>query len=155
MESNAQKTDFLKHQYIKILSSSNPNAERLWGKMNWQQMIEHMADSFQIANGRNIHKLVSPPEIVEKMQAFLMSEKPFKENTPNNLLPETPPNPRHKNLEDAIYELQEEINHFFLVFEKEPSKTIMNPFFGELNFQQWVQLLHKHAWHHLKQFGIS
>lgn len=155
MESIIQKADFLKNKYINILNSSNPNATPLWGKMNWQQMIEHMADSFQIANGRDLHKLVSPPEIVDKMQAFLMSEKPFKENTPNNLLPETPPAPRHEKVELSIEELQEEINHFFLVFENEPSKTIMNPFFGELNFQQWIQLLHKHAWHHLKQFGVN
>lgn len=155
MESTIPKADFLRHHYIEILASSNPNAKQLWGKMNWQQMVEHMADSFQIANGRDLHTLVSPPEIVDKMQAFLMSEKPFKENTPNNFLPETPPSPRHEKIEDSIKELENEINHFFLVFENEPSKTIMNPFFGELNFQQWVQLLHKHAWHHLKQFGIS
>lgn len=149
------KAKFLREEYVPLLSSLNQDAERRWGKMNVQQMIEHMADSVRIANGRDPHDLVTPEEHVQKMQAFLMSEKPFKENTPNKLLRDEPPPPRHNNIQASLQELQDEINHFFEVFQDNPSKTQMNPFFGALNFDMWVQLLHKHAWHHLRQFGVE
>jgi hypothetical protein len=32
--------------------------------------------------------------------------------------------------------------------------TTRNPFFGDLNFAENVHLLHKHALHHLRQFGV-
>ena len=38
-------------------------------------------------------------------------------------------------------------------FEKNPDLVTRNPFFGDLNFEQSVQLLYKHALHHLRQFG--
>jgi predicted DNA-binding protein with PD1-like motif len=55
----------------------------------------------------------------------------------------------------AIGKLQEELIHFFEVFEKNTSLTSLNPFFGVLNFEENIQLLHKHALHHLKQFGVE
>lgn len=155
MNSIENKAKFLREEYTPLLKQLHPNAERRWGKMNVQQMIEHMADSVRIANGRDPHELVSPEEHVPKMQAFLASDKPFKENTPNRLLPDEPAAMRKKDVAASINELQEEIDYFFSVFENEPGKKVMNPFFGDLDFQMWVQLLHKHAWHHLKQFGIE
>ena len=50
-------------------------------------------------------------------------------------------------------ELEGEINDFVSYFEQHPGSTTTNPFFGELNFEEWIQLLHKHAVHHLKQFN--
>jgi hypothetical protein len=131
------------------------DAERRWGKMNVQQMIEHMSDSVRMANGKFVNPLVTPEENVPKMQAFLMSEKPFRENTPNNLLSETPLPPRNTTMNETIEELQNEIDDFFLFFKDDKNKTFLNPFFGQLNFDMWVQLLHKHAMHHLRQFGVN
>jgi hypothetical protein len=42
---------------------------------------------------------------------------------------------------------------FVNYFKGNESKLVMNPFFGELNFEQQVRLLHKHAMHHARQFG--
>jgi len=149
------KAKFLREEYVPLLTGLDQNAERRWGKMNVQQMIEHMADSVRIANGRDPHQLLTPEEHVPRMQAFLMSDKPFKENTPNKLLSDEPAPPRHHTIQASLQELQEEINYFFEVFRDDSSKTQMNPFFGALNFDMWVQLLHKHAWHHLRQFGVE
>ena len=44
---------------------------------------------------------------------------------------------------------------FFEVFEKDPGLKTINPVFGELDFDSNIQLLYKHALHHLKQFGID
>lgn len=155
MNNIEKKASFLRNEFTGLLSQLTADTQRRWGKMAAQQMIEHMSYSLRQANGKDIYELVTPEEQVPKMQAFLMSEKPFKENTPNVLIGEdTIPNNR-ANIADAITELREELDHFFDVFDKEPNKKIMNPFFGELNYEMWVQLLHKHAWHHLNQFGIE
>ncbi len=151
----AEKIHFLKQEYLRLLEKTDPETKAAWGKMNFQQMLEHMSDSFRIANGKDPHRLYTPVEAVEKYKAFAMSDKPFKENTKNALLADEPALLRNAKPEQALTELQLEINDFFNVFESEPGKTITNPIFGDLNFKEWIQLLHKHAIHHLKQFGIN
>jgi hypothetical protein len=155
MENIASKKDWLKKEYTQRLTELAPNAERLWGKMNVQQMIEHMADYVRIANGRTPMEVITPEEHLERTQAFLQSEKPFKENTPNSLMSDTPPPVRHTEIKEAITELQEELDHLFEVFDNNAELKIANPFFGHLDLDMQVQLLHKHAWHHLRQFGIN
>lgn len=149
------KIDFLKNEYCKLLSNLDADAPRKWGKMNVQQMIEHMSYSFRIANGRLPMEILTPAENIDRMQAFLASEKPMRENTPNPLLPDEPPAAVHATKDDAIAELKSEIDFFFEVFEKEADKTLKNAFFGVLNFEQQVQLLYKHSTHHLRQFGVD
>jgi hypothetical protein len=68
---------------------------------------------------------------------------------------EQPEPVKHKTVQAAIGELHEELIHFFEVFERDPQLIIRNPFFGDLNFEQSIQLLHKHALHHLRQFGVE
>ena len=84
-----------------------------------------------------------------------MSDIPFRQNTVNPLLPVVPAPVRNKNESEAITELEKEISHFFSVFEANPQLTTTNPLFGQLTFEMNVQLLYKHAVHHLKQFGVD
>ena len=84
-----------------------------------------------------------------------MSDKPFRENTPNPLMPEVPAPVRNVSIDNATAELKKELNYFFDVFEKNNLQVTRNPFFGDLNFEQNIQLLNKHAVHHLKQFSIN
>jgi hypothetical protein len=154
MENLQSKEEFLRSEYVKMLLNLDPNAGACWGKMNVQQMVEHMSDYVRIANGKSVYAIHTPADRIPKMQAFLMSEKPFQENTPNPLMPDIPAAVKHANKEAAIEELKNELDHFFNVFHKEPGKTLDNPFFGTLNYEQQIQLLHKHATHHLKQFGV-
>ena len=88
------------------------------------------------------------------MRDFVMSDKPFRENTPNPLMPEVPAPVRNPSVEEAIKELKNEMDYFFTVFNKNNLRVTRNPFYGDLNYEQNVQLLHKHALHHLKQFGV-
>jgi DinB family protein len=153
MENIQQKAHFLKHEYTGILAKLDANAPRKWGKMHVQQMIEHMADYIRIANGKTPMEIITPEERLPAMQAFLEGEKQMRENTPNSLLPDVPPPARHASKEDAIKELQSEIDEFFSVHEKDTSRKTPNPFFGTLDFEQQIQLLYKHSTHHLRQFG--
>ena len=154
MELIQEKVHFLKNECIPVLTNLDANAPSKWGKMNVQQMIEHMSEYMRMGSGKQPQVLLTPEDRLHKMQAFLMSEKPFQENTPNVLLPDIPPPVNHATIQDALVELQTEIDHFFDSFANAPHKTVINPFFGGLNYEMSVQLLHKHAWHHLKQFGV-
>lgn len=156
MENIGQKAYFLRNEYADKLQDLKPGTERKWGKMNAQQMVEHMAEYIGMASGRiKTEKIVTPEEHLEKYRQFLASEKEFRENTPNVLMPETPAPVKHSSLQDAIIDLKQETDHLFKVFEDDCDKKVLNPIFGELDYDMTMQLLYKHAWHHLKQFGIT
>jgi len=155
MENLGTKATFLRNDLVKMLATIDPATKPLWGKMNPQQMVEHMSYAMRQASGKDPYTIVTAEEHLPKMQAFLMSEKPFRENTPNQLLPDEPAPAKHESMQDSLNDLQAEIDHFFHVYGTDPQKTITNPFFGELNYDMQIQLLHKHAWHHLRQFGIT
>jgi hypothetical protein len=152
-----EKENFLRTKLVPYLQRLNPATPPRWGRMNVQQMVEHYAgDAVRNANGRlKIDTIITPPGNLERMREFMMSDRPFKENTKNPLLAEEPATLHYKTIQGAIGALQEELIHFFEVFEKNPVLVIRNPFFGDLNFEQNVQLLYKHAVHHLRQFGIE
>ena len=152
-----EKENFLRTRLVTYLQRLDPETTPRWGKMNVQQMIEHFAlDALRNANGRlKIEKTVTPADKLPLYLEFMMSEKPFKENTKNVLMAEEPAPLRYKTVQAAIGRLQEELIYFFEVYEKNPAMVILNPFFGELNFEQNVQLLHKHALHHLRQYGVE
>ncbi len=155
MENINEKARFLKEELVNKYRSISPATAPLWGKMNPQQAIEHMSYSFRQANGKDDCTCITAEEHLPRMQAFLMSDKPFRENTPNQLLPDTPPPPVRTTIGDSLAELQQEIDDFFSLFEEEPTLVLTNPFFGDLTYEMWVQLLHKHSWHHLRQFGVN
>ena len=153
---SAEKIDFLKKRFISLLKQIPSDTPPAWGKMTFQQMVEHFSDYVRIASGKTVFTdIITPPEQLEKSRNFLMSDKPFKENTPNPLMPQVPAPVRNPSVEHAIKELKKELDYFFSVFEENNLMVTRNPFFGDLSYEQNVQLLHKHAQHHLKQFGVA
>ncbi len=152
-----EKENFLRTKLIAYLQRLDPATPARWGKMNVQQMIEHYGgDAVRNASGRlKIDTIITPPEHQERMREFMMSDKPFKENTKNPLMGEEPAPLQYKTIQAAIGGLQQELIYFLEAFEKNPQLITRNPFFGDLNFEQNVQLLYKHAIHHLKQFGVE
>lgn len=149
-----KKLNFVKQEFMPLIKSLNPDTKPAWGLMSVQQMVEHMSDSLRIANGKIPQKITTPLENIAKMKAFVMGDIEFKENTKNRSLPETPVPVKNATLQQAIDELQKELDHFFAVFENEPGKIIDNAVFGDLNYTEWVHLLYKHGRHHLKQFHL-
>jgi hypothetical protein len=153
---NAVKAEFLKNRFIPLLKQIPSDRQPQWGKMTLQQMIEHFSDSVRIASGKTVYTdFVFPPQHLQKVREFMLSEQPFKENTVNPLLPEVPAPVINISTEEAINELQKEMNYFFSVFEKNNLQVTRSPFFGDLNFEENVHLLYKHASHHLRQFGVA
>lgn len=148
------KEDFLKNDFIPLLQKLKGNEKGNWGIMSAQQMVEHFADAVKNASGKLILPTLNSGEKLEKSRDFLMSENPFKENTVNPLIPKEGIPHRQPDLSSAIDKLQKELEHFFRVFEKNPDLKTDNAFFGKLDYNMNIQLLHKHALHHLRQFGL-
>ena len=152
---NFEKENFLRTKLVSLLQKLNTDTAPLWGKMNARQMMEHIIDVVMVANGKIKLPVVTPADRLPRLQEFMMSEKPFKENTKSPVLgEETTPLKKHTK-EAAIGKLKEELIYFFEAFEKDPGLKTINPVFGELDFDANIQLLYKHALHHLKQFGIE
>jgi len=153
---NSNKSNFLQQKLVQTIATIDSATQPLWGKMNLQQMVEHMSrDAFRVASGKISFPLMTPAEHIAKMQEFIKSDKHFKENTANRLMAEEPAPTVHSNIEAALAELQTEIDYFFEVYAQQPDLKLINPFFGELDAALQVDLLYKHALHHLRQFGVS
>lgn len=148
------KEQFLATEFTTLLRNAAADATGLWGKLSLQGMVEHFSDAVRIASGRHkIENILGPAENIAKMQAFLMTDKPFRPNTPNALMGEEPAPLRQQSLAAAVDELQHELDHFFAAFRDGLTHT-RNPFFGDLDYEMNVHLLYKHALHHLRQFGL-
>jgi len=151
---NEEKKKFLQQDFILLLKKLDADTKGKWGVMNAQQMVEHFVDTVKNASGKLILPVVNTGERLEKLREFLMTEKQFKENTKNPLIGDAPFPLRKANINAAIEKLREELNYFFQVFENSPGLKTSNPIFGELDYAMNVQLLHKHALHHLRLFGL-
>jgi hypothetical protein len=149
------KVDFLKKEFIQKLKAAPADTPKQWGVMSFQQMIEHFVDAVRNASGKLRLPVINEGERLAKFKAFLMSDSPFSPNTKNPLMTEDGAPLRQPDVPSAIDKLQKELNYFFDTFERQPDLQTGNPFFGNLTFEENVQLLYKHAIHHLKQFNLA
>lgn len=152
---NEIKKEFLQTRFIFLVRQIDPSAIPKWGKMNAQQMVEHVSGFFRISTNKLKFPLVTPAEQLPKYYAFLMSEKEFRENTKAPVLPDEPLPLRYKTMNEATDDLEKQVKDFFNYFSADPEIRTLHPAFGELNFEEWIQLHHKHVKHHLKQFGTE
>ena len=149
------KVHFLKHACIPLLQKLNPDQKGKWGKMDAQQMVEHLRDIFKLANGKIVLPLLNTdPDKLAKARIFMMSDRLFQENTRVPVMPEEPRPHKYASLQEAISKTEAELNDVFAVYAADPSKILMHPMFGELNYEQQIHYLDKHVRHHLRQFNL-
>jgi hypothetical protein len=150
-----QKLSFLKNDFIELLESLKGDEKPVFGVLNPQQMIEHFGDTVRLASGKFTVSVLTPEEKLPAMKAFVMSDKEFKPGTKNPLMNEIPAPVKFTSIDLAVQKLKNAIDNFETTWRTKPeTETILNPFFGNLNFEEQVQLLHKHAHHHLRQFSL-
>lgn len=125
----------------------------LWGTMKAQRMIEHLCDTLRLASGEEVLPLEIPEDKLEKMVAFLDTDKPMARNLQVVFAPENAPL-RHDELELAIDEYVERWIDLEALYSVNPSLTNSHPYYGPLNFEQWKKLHSKHLTHHFEQFGL-
>jgi hypothetical protein len=153
---NAQKLSFIQNEFTPLVQQLAANTTGKWGKMNAQQMVEHVTAFFNVSTGRLQFPIVTPAEHLPKYKEFLMSDKEFRENTkaPQEVLGEEPLPLRKSSMDEAIAGLQQSINEFMDFFKDAVTRPTSHPVFGTLNFEEWVLLHYKHVVHHAKQFGV-
>ncbi|MEO6407075.1 MAG: DUF1569 domain-containing protein [Ferruginibacter sp.] len=151
-----EKAAFLREGMFDLLKDFSEEHNKKWGKLNAQQMLEHVRDFFMVSTGDLSFDLVTPEEQLPKYREFLLSDKEFRENTkaPASVLGEEPLPLRFNNLEAASQALKESVERFFKYFEEQPGITTMHPVFGNLNSDDWILLHYKHVRHHFRQFGL-
>lgn len=139
-----------------LFSTLSPDQKPVWGKMNAQQVVEHLSDFFRLSTGEIEFPLSVPEEHLPKFREFLFSEKMFRENTkaPSNVMPEEPAEIRNSDFESAISELKNAVLSFEHYFIDNPEATTLHPAFGPLDKHGWLTLHYKHTHHHLRQFGL-
>ena len=152
----AEKLHFITEQLVPLIRTLAPGAAGKWGKMNAQQMTEHVAAFFKVSSGRLQMGLVTPEEHLPKYREFLRSEKEFRENTqaPLSIIGEEALPLRHATMEAAVADLERSIRDFVGHFAVDSNTITTHPVFGPLNFEDWVLLHYKHVRHHAKQFGL-
>lgn len=152
-----QKLSFLENDLFSLLADINVDTAAKWGKMNAQQMIEHLVDFFNVSVEKIIFPVVTPEEHLPKFKEFLLSDKQFRENTkaPSSVLGEDPLPLRCADIETAKQRLKNAVQDFIAYFNEQPGRITNHPAFGPLNYDEWIQLHYKHVTHHLRQFGIA
>lgn len=138
---------------LEKLSKLDPDTKPVWGEMKAQRMVEHLAEMVRISSGKVSAELLIPEDKIEKMQLYLDSDKEMGQNIEVPFAGKNVPL-RHEEIDLAIDELTEEWVDFEEFYEENPLKTVVHPYYGALNFEQWKRLHSKHFTHHFKQFGL-
>jgi hypothetical protein len=148
-----EQKEYLLNQLVNDFRSLSQPANANWGKMNFNQMLEHLIEACKNASGDIVFDTFhTPEERLSAMQAFLMTDKLFKPETKNAMMGEEPAPVKNENTNALLDELQSQINRFYERFQQEESLVVRNPIFGDLNEELWTRLLYKHCIHHLRQF---
>jgi len=152
-----QKLAFIQKDFFLLLNGINAATPAKWGKMNAQQMIEHVTAFFNVSTGKIKFDLVTPEEHLPKFKEFLLSDKQFRENTkaPASVIGEEALPLQYNTYEEALAKLHEAVDEFVEFFKNDPGKLTTHPVFGPLNFEEWILLHYKHVTHHLRQFAVD
>ena len=104
-----QKWNFISKEYTALLKDLPGDAPGKWGKINGQQMVEHIAAFFEVSAGKIKFDLVTPVEHLPKYKEFLLSDKEFRENTkaPTSVISEEAQPLRYTNMPEALANLQQ------------------------------------------------
>lgn len=155
MKSTEQLIAFLNVESKELIKKLTPETKPVFGQMDAQQMVEHLALALQIGNGKLKLELATPADKVERVKAIgLMSERPFQPGFKNVALPAEPIPHIHASLTDAISALYKELEDLHRLFTQNNTQTKLHNVFGELNYEEWLWFNYKHFMHHFSQFQL-
>ena len=139
--------------FLEILDNLDEKKSASWGKMTPQKMIEHLSDCIYMSCGIGNHELLIPEEKIKGMQAFLISDKEMPQNIQVPFAKENTPL-RNTDIELALDEFTMAWVDFEEMYSEDSKKTALHPYYGNLNYEQWLLLHSKHFTHHFTQFGL-
>jgi oxepin-CoA hydrolase/3-oxo-5,6-dehydrosuberyl-CoA semialdehyde dehydrogenase len=151
MEINVNELLF---QKLKPIEKLKDETKPQWGKINSQQMVEHLTEFVRMSNGKLDAQLVTPYKKVESVKKSLFTDQPFKHVIRIDDMPGGEPVYENNNLFFAKQVLYEELIEFYKFYMKNEYSTPMHPTFGRLNKKEWEVYHSKHFQHHFTQFDL-
>ncbi len=146
---------FIFKEAFEYLSKLTISQKPLWGNMDAQQMVEHLALAVKVSNGKLQPPLLSDPAKVDKIkQISLLSARPLPKGFQNEALPSTPLPYQSSDLAEAIQILKNELIAFEALYQQNPDIGFQHNLFGRLNFTEWLYFHYKHFHHHFAQFNL-
>lgn len=139
-----------------LLDKLTEDSKPKWGIMTPQHMLEHMEYTYKIASGEiQDFDIVTPEKILDKVHASLYNYEKFPQNSKFPLLEENKLEPlEHANFDIAKEKFLEARKNYLEYFKENPTATLNNLVFGEMNKYEWYLLDRKHLNHHFEQFGL-
>lgn len=142
----------VKDEILQRIDKLTPQSKALWGKMNVNQNLRHLAMALLIPTGEIDATADNPPKIPKwLMKIFLLNMKPpknraetFKElnMVANNIAP--------NDFDTEKVNLKNQIEKFVACNNFIPENKIG----GKFNRVDWGKLNYNHLDHHLRQFGV-
>jgi hypothetical protein len=140
---------------FQLLKTLTPQSQPSWGKMTPQHVVEHLAFSISISNGKGPQKQYTQPEEAEALKGrMIYSEMEMPQGIKNPILGEELPVLKCKDMETALEQLKIELDDFDQLYKTNPETKMIQPRMGPLDHKEWTVLHNKHFTHHFKQFGL-
>jgi hypothetical protein len=139
-----------------ILARLTPDTPALFGGMNAQNMIEHLAATLRMSNGGLFREVILNEEKSNLVKQHLIySDTEMPKGIKSSTMGDIPPPLLHESIDDAIEALYQELNTFHIFFKQSGIVVLpVHPRAGKLNYQEWTVFHTKHFVHHFKQFGL-
>jgi hypothetical protein len=134
------------------ITKLRPDSERLWGKMNPAQALEHCSRGMEMALGDR-----TPPRVlVGRIMGWMVkpmalgNDEPMRRNSP------TAKELVVQDERDLVTERARLCGLIDRFAAAGPKGCTRHPhaFFGRLTPEEWAILMYKHLDHHLRQFGV-
>lgn len=140
---------------IARLDKLQVNAKPLWGGMTPQQMVEHLATTIKISNGK---LLLAQRTTIEEGNAIkaqiVYTDMEFPMGLKSPTIPDGDPVYEHQDLSTAVGALKLELADFSSHHTENPDSAPVHPRLGALTHAEWLIVHGKHFTHHFKQFDI-
>lgn len=147
--------EFLYEQFPDHLDQLHAETPALWGKMNAQQMIEHLVWIVGYSNGRFEAKPTADAErLAYRQMRYFEKYVPMTHHIRQEFLPETPLPVMYPDIETAKDFLLQQLQRFDDYYAEHPRMEALHPVLGMLNYDRWVEFHARHFEHHLRQFSL-
>lgn len=142
-------------EFETLLNNLTETAQAQWGLMKPQHMIEHLALTVQISNGKKpLGQRVTDEQAKIAKAAYVYTDVEMEKGLKTPMSPEVPGAFEFPSMDLAKKELMMQLDDFENYFSLHPNATFIHPRFGPLDYKEWVIIHNKHFKHHFKQFGL-
>ncbi len=147
--------NFLKSTVSKSLNKLQAHSKGLWGKMNAQDMVEHLEMAVTLTTILKNSPMQAPTPLQEKSRTGLIyGDEEMPRNVQNPAFRYGLPPHKYPDLETAREKLLEKIAMFFENYKDKPDFHSWTMFAGDLNYAENLAFHYKHFKHHLSQFDL-